>query len=240
MHKILIVEDMESVINLLRSLLEREGFEVTTAQDGLEALEAVRREKPDLMLLDLILPGIDGLEVCRRIRADPVTTHLPIIILSGKEEETDKVIGLEIGADDYITKPFQANELVARVKSRLRRTTEKEPARVLKVGNLEMQLDRYTVTLEGKPIHLTSKEFSLLRALIMTNGRVLSRDALFESVWGHHKDADLQSRTIDVHIRSLRNKLGPEGRRIFTVRNVGYRLDPSSSSPQSASPQSAQ
>jgi two-component system, OmpR family, alkaline phosphatase synthesis response regulator PhoP len=226
MAKILIVEDMESVVVLLRSLLEREGFQVTTAQDGLEALEAVRRDKPDLVLLDLILPGLDGLEVCRRIRHDPVTAHLPIIILSGKEEETDKVIGLEIGADDYITKPFQANELIARVKSRLRRSAPTDPARVLKVGRLEMQLDRYTVTLEGKPIHLTSKEFNLLRALIMTNGRVLSRDALFESVWGHNKDADLQSRTIDVHIRSLRNKLGPEGSRIFTVRNVGYRLDP--------------
>jgi two-component system, OmpR family, alkaline phosphatase synthesis response regulator PhoP len=226
MAKILIVEDMESVVVLLRSLLEREGFQVTTAQDGLEALEAVRRDKPDLVLLDLILPGLDGLEVCRRIRHDPITAHLPIIILSGKEEETDKVIGLEIGADDYITKPFQANELIARVKGRLRRSAPTDPARVLKVGNLEMQLDRYTVTLEGKLIHLTSKEFNLLRALIMTNGRVLSRDALFESVWGHNKDADLQSRTIDVHIRSLRNKLGPEGSRIFTVRNVGYRLDP--------------
>lgn len=227
MAKILIVEDMESVVTLLRSLLEREGFQVTTAQDGVEALEAVRRDKPDLVLLDLMLPGVDGLEVCRRIRHDPVTAHLPIIILSGKEEETDKVIGLEIGADDYITKPFQANELIARVKGRLRRSAPTDPARVLKVGGLEMQLDRYTVTLHGQPIHLTSKEFNLLRALIMTNGRVLSRDALFESVWGHHKDADLQSRTIDVHIRSLRNKLGPEGSRIFTVRNVGYRLDPS-------------
>lgn len=227
MAKILIVEDMESVVTLLRSLLEREGFQVTTAQDGVEALEAVRRDKPDLVLLDLMLPGLDGLEVCRRIRHDPVTAHLPIIILSGKEEETDKVIGLEIGADDYITKPFQANELIARVKGRLRRSAPTDPARVLKVGGLEMQLDRYTVTLHGQPIHLTSKEFNLLRALIMTNGRVLSRDALFESVWGHHKDADLQSRTIDVHIRSLRNKLGPEGSRIFTVRNVGYRLDPS-------------
>jgi two-component system, OmpR family, alkaline phosphatase synthesis response regulator PhoP len=227
MAKILIVEDMESVVTLLRSLLEREGFQVTTAPDGVEALEAVRRDKPDLVLLDLMLPGLDGLEVCRRIRHDPVTAHLPIIILSGKEEETDKVIGLEMGADDYITKPFQANELIARVKGRLRRSAPTDPARVLKVGGLEMQLDRYTVTLHGQPIHLTSKEFNLLRALIMTNGRVLSRDALFESVWGHHKDADLQSRTIDVHIRSLRNKLGPEGNRIFTVRNVGYRLDPS-------------
>src|SRR4051812_14349516 len=177
MAKILVVEDMESVVKLLRMLLEREGFEVTVAQDGLEALEAVRRDKPDLVLLDLILPGLDGLEVCRRIRHDPITAHLPIIILSGKEEETDKVIGLEIGADDYITKPFQANELIARVKGRLRRSAPTDPARVLKVGNLEMQLDRYTVTLEGKLIHLTSKEFNLLRALIMTNGRVLSRDA---------------------------------------------------------------
>jgi two-component system alkaline phosphatase synthesis response regulator PhoP len=226
MAKILVVEDMDSVVDLLRTLLEREGFHVAVARDGPEALEAVRREKPDLMLLDLILPGLDGLEVLRRVRQDPITTHLPVIVLSGKDEERDKVIGLEIGADDYMTKPFQANELIARIKGRLRRSAPTDPARVLRVGSLEMELDRYQVTLRGKPIHLTSKEFSLLRALLMTNGRVLSRDALFESVWGASKDADLQSRTIDVHIRSLRNKLGAEGRRIFTVRNVGYRLDP--------------
>ncbi|HEU4686125.1 MAG TPA: response regulator transcription factor [Nitrospira sp.] len=226
MAKILVVEDMESVVDLLKTLLGREGFQVAVAHDGTEALDAVRREKPDLMLLDLILPGLDGLEVLQRIRQDPITAHLPIIILSGKEEERDKVIGLEIGADDYVTKPFHANELIARVKNRLRRSVPTDPARTLRVGNLEMQLDRYTVTLSGKPIHLTSKEFSLLRALLMSNGRVLSRDALFESVWGASKDADLQSRTIDVHIRSLRNKLGPVGQRIFTVRNVGYRLDP--------------
>jgi DNA-binding response OmpR family regulator len=226
MAKILVVEDMESVVKLLRMLLEREGFEVTVAQDGLEALEAVRRDKPDLVLLDLLLPGLDGLEVGRRIRHDPLTAHLPIIILSGKDEVADKVIGLEIGADDYITKPFEADELIARIKGRLRRAAPTDPVRVLKVGSLEMQLDRHTITLRDKPIHLTSKEFNLLRMLIMTNGRVLSRDALFESVWGHHKDEGLQSRTIDVHIRSLRNKLGPEGCRIFTVRNVGYRLDP--------------
>ena len=226
MAKILVVEDMDSVVTLLRTLLERESFQVAVAEDGVEALEAVRREKPDLVLLDLILPGLDGFEVLQRIREDPITAHLPVIILSGKEEERDKVIGLEIGADDYVTKPFHANELIARVKNRLRRSAPTDPARTLRVGNLEMQLDRYTVTLEGKPIHLTSKEFNLLRALLMSNGRVLSRDALFESVWGASKDADLQSRTIDVHIRSLRNKLGPVGQRIFTVRNVGYRLDP--------------
>lgn len=225
MTRILVVEDKDSVVTLLRTLLEREGFAVTVAGTGPDALEAVRRERPDLVLLDLILPGLDGLEVCRRIREDPLIADLPIIILSGKEEERDKVIGLETGADDYITKPFQANELIARIKNGLRRSTPAETARVLQVGGLEMQLDRYVVTLHGKPIHLTSKEFNLLRALLMTNGRVLSRGALFESVWGANKDADLQSRTIDVHIRSLRNKLGQEGRRIFTVRNVGYRLD---------------
>jgi two-component system alkaline phosphatase synthesis response regulator PhoP len=177
------------------------------------------------MLLDLILPVLDGLEVLRRVRQDPITAHLPVIVLSGKGEEQDKVIGLEIGADDYMTKPFAANELIARVKGRLRRSAPTDPARVLKVGSLEMELDRHQVRVRGKSVHLTSKEFSLLRALLMTNGRVLSRDALFESVWDLSKDADLQTRTIDVHIRSLRYKLGAEGRRIFTVRNVGYRLD---------------
>jgi DNA-binding response OmpR family regulator len=221
MAKILVVEDMDSVVELLRTLLHREGFEVAVAHDGPEALEAVRREKPDLMLLDLILPVLDGLEVLRRVRQDPITAHLPVIVLSGKGEEQDKVIG----ADDYMTKPFAANELIARVKGRLRRSAPTDPARVLKVGSLEMELDRHQVRVRGKSVHLTSKEFSLLRALLMTNGRVLSRDALFESVWDLSKDADLQTRTIDVHIRSLRYKLGPEGRRIFTVRNVGYRLD---------------
>jgi DNA-binding response OmpR family regulator len=213
MAKILVVEDMDSVVELLRTLLHREGFEVAVAHDGPEALEAVRREKPDLMLLDLILPVLDGLEVLRRVRQDPITAHLPVIVLSGK------------GEDDYMTKPFAANELIARVKGRLRRSAPTDPARVLKVGSLEMELDRHQVRVRGKSVHLTSKEFSLLRALLMTNGRVLSRDALFESVWDLSKDADLQTRTIDVHIRSLRYKLGAEGRRIFTVRNVGYRLD---------------
>ncbi len=218
---------MDSVVDLLRTLLQREGFEVAVAQDGPEALEAVRREKPDLMLLDLILPGLDGLEVLRRVRQDPITAHLPIIVLSGKDEETrqshrsgDRRRRLY----DEAVSSQRADRAGSRAGSA--RSAPTDPARVLKVGSLEMELDRYQVTLRGKPIHLTSKEFSLLRALLMTNGRVLSRDALFESVWGASKDADLQSRTIDVHIRSLRNKLGAEGRRIFTVRNVGYRLDP--------------
>ena len=240
MKKILIIEDNPDILENTSEILELSNYQVYTAPNGKEGVAKALANKPDLIVCDIMMPELDGYGVLHMLQKNPDLQDTPFIFLTAKTEKDEIRKGMSLGADDYITKPFQANELVARVKSRLRRSTEKEPARILKVGNLEMQLDRYTVTLEGKPIHLTSKEFSLLRALIMTNGRVLSRDALFESVWGHHKDADLQSRTIDVHIRSLRNKLGPEGRRIFTVRNVGYRLDPSSSSPQSSSPQSAQ
>ncbi len=225
-QKILVVEDMEPVVDILRTILEREGFEVSVATDGPEGLEAAHKDKPDLMILDLVLPGLDGLEVLRRIRNEPDTAQLPVLILSGKEEEQDKVIGLEVGADDYVTKPFNAKELIARVKTHLRRTTPAAPPRMLRTGDITMDLDRYTVTLQDRPVHLTSKEFDLLRALLLANGRVLSRDVLYETVWGMHKDADVESRTIDVHIRSLRSKLEHEGRRILTVRNVGYRLDP--------------
>lgn len=227
-QKILIVEDMESLVDVLRALLEAEGFQVVVAHNGLEGLQAVHKERPDLLLLDLILPGLDGLEVCRRIRRDQETAQLPILILSGKGEEADKVVGLEVGADDYITKPVSPKEFIARVKSHLRRSSLPVTARVLRTGEIEMDLDRYTITVQGTLVSLTSKEFDLLRALLKANGRVLSRNFLFETVWGHGKDAELESRTIDVHIRSLRNKLGPEARRIFTVRNVGYRLETAS------------
>ena len=220
MAKILVIEDMDSVVDLLRTLLDaRDLRSPWLRMDRKRWKRFAAKSLIWSSRSDSARPGRPG--GAPPYQTDPMTAHLPIIVLSGKDEERDKVIGLEIGADDYVTKPFQANELIARVKNRLRRSAPTDPARVLRVGSLEMELDRYQVTLRGKPIHLTSKEFSLLRALLMTNGRVLSRDALFESVWGASKDADLQSRTIDVHIRSLRNKLGAEGRRIFTVRNVG-------------------
>jgi len=223
-QKILVVEDMESVVETMRALLEQEGFQVVVARNGLEGLQAVNKERPDLLLLDLILPGLDGLEVCRRLRRNPETAQLPILMLSGKAEEADKVVGLEVGADDYITKPFSPKELIARVKSHLRRFQSASPSNLLRAGGIEMDLDRFTVTIRGDPVSLTAKEFQLLKALLEAEGRVASREFLFETVWGHDRRTEVDSRTIDVHIRSLRNKLSPEGRRIHTVRNVGYRL----------------
>lgn len=225
-QKILILEDMESLVDVLRGLLEHEGFQVVVARNGLEGLEAAQKERPNLLLLDLILPDLDGLEVCRRLRRNPKTAQLPILMLSGKTEEADKVAGLEVGADDYITKPISPKELIARVKSHLRRFRSASPSNVLQAGGIEMDLDRFTVTVRGEPVSLTAKEFQLLKALLEAEGRVASREFLFKTVWGHGRRTEVDSRTIDVHIRSLRNKLSPEGRCIQTVRNVGYRLDP--------------
>ena len=223
-QKILVVEDMESLADALRALLEHEGFQVAVARNGLEGLQAVYKQRPDLLLLDVNLPGLDGLEVCRRLRRNPETAQLPILMLSGKVEEADKVVGLEVGADDYITKPFSPKELIARVKSHLRRFRSASPSNVLRAGGIEMDLDRFAVTMRGEPVSLTAKEFQLLKALLEAEGRVASREFLFETVWGHDRRTEVDSRTIDVHIRSLRNKLSPEGRLIHTVRNVGYRL----------------
>jgi len=227
-QKILVVEDMQSVVDALRALLEHEGFQVVVARNGMEGLQVVHKERPDLLLLDLILPGLDGLEVCRRLRRDPETARLPILMLSGKAEEGDKVVGLEVGADDYIAKPFSPKELIARVKSHLRRFRSAYPSNLLRAGGIAMDLDRFAVTMRGEPVSLTAKEFQLLKALLEAEGRVVSREFLFETVWGHRRRNEVESRTIDVHIRSLRNKLRPEGRCIHTVRNVGYRLDTAS------------
>lgn len=235
-QKILIIEDMEDIVFVLKEYLEREGFQVTAAYNGLQGLQAVTEQKPDLVILDLTLPGLEGLEVCRRIRRDPETAQIPVLILSGKGEEVDKVVGLEVGADDYMTKPFGPKELVARVKTLLRRTGAPQVAKVLKAGQIEMDLERYTVNVRGRGIALTLREFDLLRALLEVKGRALSREFLLEKVWGRDREVGIETRTIDVHIRSLRNKLGPEGRRILTVRNVGYRLDFSPEGPNQDSP----
>jgi len=223
--KILIIEDERDIVDLIRYHLEKEGFRVAAAYDGVEALQAVAKEKPDLLILDLMLPGVQGIEVCRRLRREPTTSRLPIIMLTAKGEEMDKVVGLEVGADDYIVKPFSPRELVARVKALLRRASEPETVEVFRLGSLEMDVGKYTVTVGGDAVELTSKEFELLKALIGAKGRVLSRDHLLGSVWGYERALEIESRTIDVHIRRLRKKLGPEGLRILTVKNVGYRFD---------------
>jgi len=225
-RKILVVDDEPDIVELLKYHLEREGFRVLAAFDGREALELTVKEHPDLLILDLMLPGLEGLEVCRRLRRDPTTVSLPILMLTAKGEEVDKIVGLELGADDYVTKPFSPREVVARVKALLRRTTEPEGKEVLRFGALEMDVGRYTVTVGGEAVALTSKEFELLRALIAANGRVVSRDFLLEKVWGYERAFEVESRTVDVHIRRLRQKLKSEAKRILTVKSVGYRFDP--------------
>jgi two-component system alkaline phosphatase synthesis response regulator PhoP len=223
--KILVVDDERDIASLIAYHLEREGFRVLQAYDGLQALELVKRERPNVLVLDLMLPHLSGLDVCRRLRKEPETARLPILMLTAKAEETDKVLGLELGGDDYLTKPFGPRELVARVKALIRRSEELPGAEIFKVGSLEVDLGRHTAAVRKRSVELTSKEFDLLKALILANGRALSREFLLERVWGYDRASEIESRTVDVHVRRLREKLGQEARRIITVKNVGYRLD---------------
>ena len=226
-QKILIIEDMQDLAAALRVFLQRAGFQVVLAYEGLEGLRMVTEEKPDLVILDIVLPDLDGLEVCRRIRQDPETTRLPILILSGKGEEMDKVVGLEVGADDYLAKPFGDKELVVRIKALLRRSFAPAQSTVLRVGGIEVDPERYMVSVGGRPVALTPRELELLKALLEAKGRALGRGYLLETLWGRDRKVGIDSRTLDVHVRSLRNKLGREGQRILTVRKVGYRVDTS-------------
>jgi two-component system phosphate regulon response regulator PhoB len=189
------------------------------------ALRLVREHRPDLLILDLMLPGMDGLEVCRHLRQDAATARLPILMLTAKAEEVDRIVGLEVGADDYVVKPFSPRELVARVRAIHRRAQEPADLWVRRLGALEVDEARHSVTVEGAAVELTAKEFGLLCALIRANGRVLNREQLLEGVWGYADAAEIESRTVDVHIRRLREKLGPEAKRIVTVKGVGYRFD---------------
>lgn len=223
--KVLVVDDEKDITALVAYHLEREGFRVLQAHDGLQALELIKRERPGLLILDLMLPHLSGLDVCRRLRKEPETARLPILMLTAKAEETDKVLGLELGGDDYLTKPFGPRELVARVKALIRRSEELPGAEIFKVGSLEVDLGRHTAAVRKRPVELTSKEFDLLKALILANGRALGREFLLERVWGYDRASEIESRTVDVHVRRLREKLGHEARRIITVKNVGYRLD---------------
>ena len=222
---VLIVEDEPDIRSLIVHHLERDGFRCRTAASGGEALARVRARPPDLVVLDLMLPGMDGLEVCRRLRGDPATAALPIIMLTAKADEIDRVVGLEMGADDYLAKPFSTKELVARVRAVLRRARPGEIARALTVGGVSLDPSRHAVTVGGRPVELTPKEFDLLHALLAAAGRVLSREHLLNRVWGYARADEIESRTVDVHIRRLRAKLGAEERRIATIKGVGYRFE---------------
>ena len=220
---VLVVEDESSIASFVALYLKNAGYRVQTAGTGQDALDTLSRERPDLIVLDLMLPDIDGIEVCRRVRRG---SDIPILMLTARDEDVDKIIGLEVGADDYLTKPFNPRELVARVKSILRRAVpeRREPQeRQLKHGLLEIDAGRREVHVDGKEVQLAPKEFDLLWELLDHRGLVLTRDQLLERVWGYTFAGD--TRTVDVHVRQLRRKLG-EASPIVTVWGVGYKVSP--------------
>lgn len=223
--KILIIEDELDIVRMLEYNLKQEGLRVVWALNGFDGLKLVKKEMPDLVLLDLMLPEIDGLEVCRQMKLDNGFSQIPIIMLTAKSQEADKVAGLELGADDYMVKPFSLRELIARIKAVLRRKQNKMLNDVFCLNALNIDFGAHIVRVNGKKIALTSKEYELLKKLIDSHGRILSRDYLLDSVWGFSFRDEIQTRTIDVHIASLRKKLKEEGRRIVTVKNSGYRFD---------------
>ena len=226
--QILVVDDEASIRELLSFNLKKNGYSVETAADGREAL--AKAAGMDLVLLDIMLPEVDGLEVCRRLKADPQTSGIPIIMLTAKAEEIDRVLGLELGADDYVVKPFSMRELLARVKAVLRRSakdsqSEKGREETLKIGGLRLDFSSYQAWLHDEPIALTPKEYELLKLLVTNPGRAFMRDELLERIWGYEYYGD--TRTVDVHIRHLRAKLkGDENisKAIETVRGIGYRF----------------
>ncbi len=224
-QEILVVEDEPDIRGLVVLHLEREGFRCRTAANGPDAVREAKARRPDLIVLDLMLPGLDGLEVCRRLRGDPETAGVPIIMLTAKADEVDRVVGLELGADDYVAKPFSPKELVARARAVLRRARPAAAPRVLSAGPLALDPERHRVTLDGAEVMLTPKEFDLLQALLESAGRVLSREHLLNRVWGYARADEIESRTVDVHVRRLRVKLGDAGNRIATVKSVGYRFE---------------
>jgi len=225
-EKMLIIEDEKDIVKMLDYNLKKEGFKTLSAYNGEDGLDMASKENPDLILLDLMLPEIDGFDVCKALKSDPKTSHIPIIILTAKDQETDKSVGLELGADDYVTKPFSPRELIARIKAVLRRAKEKDKLpEVLKIGDLTIDFSKIMVLIKDKPIELTSKEFELLKILIKAKGRVLSRDYLLDTIWGFDQALEIQTRTVDVHITTLRKKLKNESKRIVTVKNYGYRFE---------------
>ncbi|MGE3273881.1 MAG: response regulator transcription factor [Vicinamibacterales bacterium] len=223
MTRILVAEDDPDIANLLAHYLQKAGFETAAVASGRDVLPQIRREPPDLLILDLMLPGLDGLEVCRAVRADINTAAIPIIMLTAKAEESDRIVGLELGADDYITKPFSPNEVVARVRALLRRAARTGPSESrLTYGPLSVDVDRHLVRVDGDEVKLTAKEFLLLQYLMQHRGRVLSRDLLLSDVWGYSYTGG--TRTVDVHVRRLREKVPFLADAIVTVKQFGYKL----------------
>jgi two-component system alkaline phosphatase synthesis response regulator PhoP len=228
-EKILVVEDERDIARMIEYNLKKEGYRPVLVHDGGFAAATAVKEKPALVLLDLMLPGLDGLEICRRLKADAKTKNIPIIMLTAKGEESDKVLGLGLGADDYVTKPFSLKELLARVQAVLRRYSVKAAAapgpEKVRIGAIELDAAKVEVRLKGAPLELTSKEFELLKALMACGDRVLTREELLEKAWGVDASLEVETRTVDVHVGTLRRKLKGEGKRIITVKNYGYRFE---------------
>ena len=221
MERVLIVDDDPDILRLVRYNLMQAGFDVVTAEDGRKALESVQKHPPDLIILDLMLPDVDGMEVCRTLRQRENSRRIPVVMLTARGEEIDRVVGFELGADDYVMKPFSPRELVLRVKSIFRRMKD-ERTDLLRSGDIQLYPERRQVFVGSAPIVLTAKEFDLLQELMRAHGNVLTREILMDKVWGYHGEAT--SRTLDTHVRRLREKLGREGSLVETVRGVGYRM----------------
>lgn len=225
-EKILIVDDEEHIVELIKFNLEANGYKTITASNGLEALELAKNEKPDLVLLDIMLPGLNGNDVCKEIRKDTEISTMPIIMITAKGEELDRILGLELGADDYVTKPFSVRELMARIKAVLRRTKVETVNDTYSFGNVSIDFNKHEVMKNGEKVELTLKEFELLQILIKNRGRVLTRDLLLDKIWGYEFIGE--TRTIDVHIRYLRKKIEDDDKNpkfIETIRGIGYRFN---------------
>lgn len=223
--KVLVVDDEPDAVEVIEFNLKQSGFDVITAPDGEEALRKARAKSPDLIVLDVMLPELDGFEVCKVLRRDPATAGVPIIMLTAKAAEVDRVVGLELGADDYVTKPFSPRELVLRVRKLLERGRN-QPAKREKFayGDLVIDIPYHLVSVQGKRVDLTATEFKLLTVLVERAGRVQSREQLLRDVWEYNPD--METRTVDTHMRRLRAKLGPAAKHLETVRGVGYRFVP--------------
>jgi two-component system phosphate regulon response regulator PhoB len=222
-HKILVVDDEADVLDMLVINLRAGGFNVVAVDDSQAALAKARSEAPSLIILDLMLPKMSGLEICKVLKTEVDTRHIPIIMLTAKAEEVDKIVGLELGADDYVTKPFSPRELLLRVNRSLRRGKDKKPGvERLTIGELVLDHDRHQVTVKSEPVELTATEFKLLALLMDRRGRVQGRDRLLNDVWGYESVID--TRTVDTHVRRLREKLGSLASYIETVRGIGYRI----------------
>lgn len=220
--RILIIEDEQDIVNLISYHFRQAGFSTSTALDGIEGLEKATKEKPDLIILDLILPEMGGEDVCRALKSNPLTQSIPILMLTAKAEEVDRIVGFELGADDYVTKPFSPRELVLRVKAILRRREFKEEEKIIQIKGLLIDPLKHMVSINGKDVRLTATEFKLLFELASKRGRVLTREILLERVWGYTYEG--YARTVDTHIRRIREKLGVFGNYIETLRGVGYRF----------------